>query len=61
MEQHIIERATILIGDSIRAQTWYRSEALAGFGGNTAEELVGGGQADAVLRHLEALELGGFA
>ena len=61
MEREIIERAMILIGDSIRAQTWYRSEALAGFDGRTAEELVGAGQADAVLRHLETLELGGFA
>lgn len=53
--------ADLLEGDSGRAVLWFRHQPLAGFDGQTAEELVAAGHADAVLAHLETLRDGGYA
>lgn len=57
----IIARAEDMLGDEARAIAWFRFQPLAGFDRKTAEELVAAGQAEAVLKHLETLEHGGFA
>lgn len=57
----IIARAADMLGDDARAIAWFRFQPLAGFDRKTAEELVGAGQSEAVLKHLETLEHGGFA
>lgn len=57
----IVTRASALLGNDRKAVAWFRYQPLAGFDGRTAEDMVAAGQAQAVLRHLEALEHGGFA
>jgi uncharacterized protein (DUF2384 family) len=57
----IIALASDLIGDSDRAIIWFRHQPLAGFDRKTAEELVTEGHSQAVLKHLEMLEEGGYA
>ena len=57
----ILTAATELLGDERRAAVWFRHQPLAGFAGETAEELVTAGHADAVLKHLEMLADGGYA
>ena len=57
----IIAQAAELIGDDRRAVVWFRHQPLAGFDGQTAEELVAGGNADAVVKHLELLADGAYA
>jgi uncharacterized protein (DUF2384 family) len=58
----IISTASDLLdGDDVRAVIWFRHQPLSGFDGETAEELVAGGHAGAVLRHLAILREGGYA
>ena len=57
----IIAAAAELIGDDQRAAIWFRHQPLAGFAGQTAEELVTAGRADVVLKHLEMLADGAYA
>lgn len=57
----IIARASSLLGSDRKAVAWFRYQPLTGFDGRTAEEMVAAGQAEAVLRHLDTLEHGGFA
>jgi uncharacterized protein (DUF2384 family) len=57
----IMVAATDLAGDDRKAAIWFRHQPLAGFDGKTAEELVGAGHAQAVLKHLESLADGGYA
>lgn len=57
----IVARASSLLGDDRKAVAWFRYQPLMGFDGKTAEDLVSAGQADAVQRHLDTLEHGGFA
>ncbi|HEX4199101.1 MAG TPA: MbcA/ParS/Xre antitoxin family protein [Caulobacteraceae bacterium] len=57
----IVAAASDLIGDDDRAAIWFRHQPLAGFDGQTAEELVASGHADAVLKHLDMLADGGYA
>ncbi|HLI67915.1 MAG TPA: MbcA/ParS/Xre antitoxin family protein [Caulobacteraceae bacterium] len=51
----IVSAAADIIGDDERAAVWFRHQPLAGFGGQTAAELVQANHADAVLKHLEML------
>ncbi len=57
----IVTRASVMLGDDRKAVAWFRYQPLMGFDGKTAEDLVAGGQAEAVLRHLDTLDNGGFA
>jgi uncharacterized protein (DUF2384 family) len=57
----IVAAASEIIGDDNRAAVWFRHQPLSGFDGQTAEELVGAGHADAVLKHLDMLADGGYA
>lgn len=58
----IITTATELLdGQQGRAIVWFKHQPLAGFDGQTAEELVAGGHAEAVLAHLELLRSGAYA
>lgn len=57
----LAKAAELLGGDAHRAVIWFRFEPLAGFGGDTAEDLYRQGHADAVARHLEMLEDGVYA
>lgn len=58
----ILADAADLLGDDLdRAIIWFRHQPLAGFDGQTAEELVAQGHADAVLAHLRMLRHGGYA
>ena len=57
----IVAAAAEIVGDDARAAVWFRHQPLTGFAGQTAEELVSTGHADAVLKHLDALADGGYA
>ena len=58
----ILTTATELLGDDVgKAAVWFCHQPLAGFDGQTAEELVTAGHAAAVLTHLSMLRQGGYA
>ena len=57
----LTEAATLLEDDLGKAVIWFRHQPLAGFDGQTADELVTSGHADAVLTHLHMLQHGGYA
>lgn len=57
----ILAAAAELTGDDRKAAVWFRHQPLAGFDGQTAEELVTSGHGAAVLKHLESLADGGYA
>ncbi len=58
----IIATASDLLGGNTgKALVWFRHQPLSGFDGQTAEELVADGHADAVLAHLATLRDGGYA
>lgn len=57
----LTEAADLLDGDLGKAIVWFRHQPLSGFEGQTAEELLADGHADAVLAHLQMLRQGGYA
>ena len=57
----LTEAAGLLDGDLGKAVIWFRHQPLAGFEGQTADELVAAGHADAVLTHLNLLRQGSYA
>lgn len=57
----LTDAAALLGDDQGRAVVWFRHQPLAGFEGQTAEELVATGHADAVLAHLRMLRDGAYA
>lgn len=57
----ILAAAEELTGDADRAIIWFRHQPIAGYGGQTAQELVEAGHSDAVLAHLEDLRDGSYA
>ena len=57
----LTEAAALLEGDLDKAIIWFRHQPLAGFEGQTAEELVADGHADAVMTHLHLLRQGSYA
>jgi uncharacterized protein (DUF2384 family) len=57
----LTDAADLLGGDLAKAVVWFRHQPLAGFDGQTAEELVCIGQAAAVLEHLRMLRDGIYA
>jgi uncharacterized protein (DUF2384 family) len=54
----LADAADLLNGDLDKAALWFRHQPLSGFDGQTAEELVAAGHADAVLTHLSMLRDG---
>jgi uncharacterized protein (DUF2384 family) len=61
MMRILSDAADLLGGDLAKAAIWFRHQPLAGFEGQTAEELVAAGHAKAVLMHLSMLRDGIFA
>jgi len=57
----IINRAQPWAGSVTQAFAWYRSQPLPSFGGQTAEELVKEGKAEAVKSYLARINEGGYA
>ncbi|MEO8713401.1 MAG: hypothetical protein ABI369_00155 [Acetobacteraceae bacterium] len=57
----LTEASALMGGDARRAAVWFRHQPLAGFDGETAEELVATGKAGAVRDHLRTLRDGGYA
>jgi hypothetical protein len=57
----ILNRVEPWTGSPLAAYAWYRSQALPGFAGRTAEMLVREGPAAALRDYLDEVVLGGFA
>lgn len=57
----LTEAVDLLDGDLGKAIVWFRHQPLSGFEGQTAEELLAEGHANAVLAHLQMLRQGGYA
>lgn len=56
----ILHKVEPLMGSSITAYAWFRSEPLPSFGGMTPEQLVREGRANAVHRYLDRMMAGGY-
>ena len=54
----ILNRVEPRFGSARIAYAWFRSEPLAGFGGQTAMQLVQDGRADEVMTYIDALDAG---
>ena len=54
----ILNRVEPRFGSPLIAYAWYRSEPLAGFGGQTPMQLVRGGQAGDVMDYIDAVDAG---
>jgi len=54
----ILNRVEPRFGSLLIAYAWYRSEPLAGFGGQTAMQLVQAGKAAAVMDYIDAVDAG---
>ena len=54
----ILNRVEPRFGSALIAYAWYRSEPLAGFGGQTAMQLVRDGRAAEVMDYIDAVEAG---
>ena len=54
----ILSKATPRFGSPLLAYTWYRSEPLSGFSGQTPMDLVLNGRADEILVYLDAVDAG---
>ncbi|GGK34235.1 MbcA/ParS/Xre antitoxin family protein [Salinarimonas ramus] len=57
----ILDRAEACFGSTLIAYAWYRSEPLAGFGGETAMQLVREGRASEVMEYIDAVDAGVYA
>jgi uncharacterized protein (DUF2384 family) len=57
----LTEAADLMGGDLAKAAIWFRHQPLSGFDGQTAEELVAAGHAQAVVTHLAMLRDGVYA
>jgi uncharacterized protein (DUF2384 family) len=58
----ILTEASGMMGDDLaKAAIWFRHQPLSGFEGQTAEELVAAGHAQAVVTHLAMLRDGVYA
>lgn len=54
----ILNKVEPRFGSALLAYAWYRSEPLPGFSGQTAMQLVKGGQANDVLDYVDAIDAG---
>ena len=57
----IVNKVEPRFGSALIAYAWFRSEPLAGFGGQTAMQLVRAGEADRVLDYIDAVDAGVYA
>jgi uncharacterized protein (DUF2384 family) len=57
----ILAMAAEMAGSMERASLWFKHQPLPGWGGRTAHDLVGAGEAQAVLDYLEASRAGVYA
>lgn len=58
----ILTEASDMMGDDLaKATIWFRHQPLSGFDGQTAEELIASGRAQAVVTHLAMLRDGVYA
>lgn len=57
----IVNRVEPRFGSALIAYAWYRSEPLAGFGGQTAMQLVREGRAAEVMDYIDAVDAGLYA
>lgn len=57
----ILNRVSPRFGSDLLAYAWYRSEPLAGYGGQTAMQLVREGRAHEVMDYLDAVDAGAHA
>ncbi|MEJ0016939.1 MAG: XRE family transcriptional regulator [Acetobacteraceae bacterium] len=57
----IMNRVLPWAGTLTQAFAWYRSQPLASFGDQTAEDLVKEGRAEAVKTYLSRIAVGGYA
>lgn len=55
MMRILTEASDLMGGDVAKAAIWFRHQPLSGFDGQTAEDLVATGHADAVVTHLAML------
>lgn len=61
LETKILCELRMMAGGQEEAESWYRSAAIVPLGGRTAQQLVEGGDGEAVFAYLRHLSLGGFA
>jgi len=61
MMRILSEASDLMGGDLGKVAIWFRHQPLAGFDGQTAEELVAAGHAHAVVNHLAMLRDGVYA
>ena len=57
----VLSKVEPRFGSAIMAYAWYRSEALSGFSGQTAMELVRCDRAQDVLTYIDAVDAGAHA
>jgi hypothetical protein len=57
----ILSRVLPWCGSLPQAFAWYRAQPLPSFGDQTAEALVKEGRAEAVMRYLDRIAVGGYA
>lgn len=57
----VLNRVEPRFGSALIAYAWYRSEPLAGFGGQTAMQLVREGRAQEVMDYIDAVDAGVYA
>jgi hypothetical protein len=57
----VLNRVEPRFGSALIAYAWYRSEPLAGFGGQTAMQLVREGRANEVMEYIDAVDAGVYA
>jgi len=57
----LLNRVEPRFGSALIAYAWYRSEPLAGFGGQTAMQLVREGRASDVMEYIDAVDAGVYA
>jgi uncharacterized protein (DUF2384 family) len=57
----LTQACELMDGDLAKAAIWFRHQPLSGFDGQTAEELVAAGNAQAVVSHLAMLRDGVYA
>ncbi len=57
----ILHRVLPWCGSLPQAFAWYRAQPLPSFGDQTAEALVKEGRAEAVMRYLDRIAVGGYA
>jgi hypothetical protein len=61
LEAKILCELRAIAGDQGQAESWYHSVPIPVLGGRTAQQLVEGGEGEAVVAYIRDLWRGGFA